>query len=58
MRLANPQIAKDLEQGELIEIIVPHFSNPHYYSDPTHVRFFGLYTMSYSKPLSGLAEGR
>lgn len=31
----------------LIEIIVPHFSNPYYYSDPTHVRFFGLYTMNY-----------
>ena len=30
-----------------IEIIVPHFSNPFYYSDPTHVRFFGLYSMYY-----------
>lgn len=38
-RLARP--------GALIELIVPHFSNPYYYSDPTHVRFFGLYTMSY-----------
>lgn len=33
--------------GGLIEVIVPHFSNPFYYSDPTHVRFFGLYTMNY-----------
>jgi ubiquinone/menaquinone biosynthesis C-methylase UbiE len=33
--------------GGLIELIVPHFSNPYYYSDPTHVRFFGLYTLSY-----------
>ena len=33
--------------GALIEIIVPHFSNAWYYSDPTHVRFFGLYTLSY-----------
>ena len=31
----------------LIEIIVPHFSNPYFYSDPTHVRAFGLYTMNY-----------
>ena len=31
----------------LIEIIVPHFSNPYFYSDPTHVRPFGLYTMNY-----------
>ena len=30
-----------------IEIIVPHFSNPYYYSDPTHTRFFGLYSMYY-----------
>jgi hypothetical protein len=30
-----------------IEIIVPHYSNPYYYSDPTHVRFFGLYTFNY-----------
>ena len=30
-----------------IEIIVPHFSNPYYYSDPTHVRFFGLYSFFY-----------
>jgi len=30
-----------------VAITVPHFSNPHGYSDPTHVRFFGLYSMSY-----------
>ncbi len=30
-----------------IEIAVPHFSNPYGYSDPTHVRFFGLYTFYY-----------
>jgi len=35
--------------GEL-EIIVPHFSNVYGYSDPTHVRFFGLYTMYYFVP--------
>ena len=29
------------------EIIVPHFSNPYFYSDPTHVRPFGLYTFCY-----------
>lgn len=36
-----------MRPGALLEIICPHFSNPYYYSDPTHVRFFGLYTMSY-----------
>jgi hypothetical protein len=30
-----------------IEVIVPHFSNPYAYSDPTHVRFFGLYSFYY-----------
>lgn len=30
-----------------LEIIVPHFSNPYGYSDPTHVRFFGLYSFYY-----------
>jgi len=33
--------------GSRIEIIVPHFSNPYGYSDPTHVRQFGLYTFFY-----------
>lgn len=30
-----------------IELVVPHFSNPYYYSDPTHIRFFGLYSINY-----------
>lgn len=30
-----------------IEVVVPHFSNPYGYSDPTHVRFFGLYSFYY-----------
>ena len=30
-----------------LEVTVPHFSNPYYYSDPTHRRPFGLYTLSY-----------
>lgn len=29
------------------KVTVPHFSNPHYYSDFTHKRFFGLYTFEY-----------
>lgn len=28
-------------------IRVPHFSNPHFYSDYTHKRFFGYYTFYY-----------
>jgi hypothetical protein len=30
-----------------LEVIVPHFSNLYGYSDPTHVRFFGLYSFYY-----------
>lgn len=30
-----------------IEVIVPHYSNPYGYSDPTHVRFFGVYSFYY-----------
>lgn len=30
-----------------IEVIVPHYSNPYGYSDPTHVRFFGVYSFFY-----------
>jgi ubiquinone/menaquinone biosynthesis C-methylase UbiE len=41
------EIQRIARPGALIELIVPHFSNPWYYSDPTHVRFFGLYTLSY-----------
>jgi hypothetical protein len=33
--------------GGIVEVKVPHFSNPYGYSDPTHVRFFGLYSMNY-----------
>jgi ubiquinone/menaquinone biosynthesis C-methylase UbiE len=28
-------------------VTVPHFANPHYFSDYTHKRFFGLYTFDY-----------
>jgi ubiquinone/menaquinone biosynthesis C-methylase UbiE len=34
------------KRGEC-EIVVPHFSNPYYYSDVTHKTPFGLYTFSY-----------
>jgi hypothetical protein len=41
------EIHRIARPGATIEFIVPHFSDPYAYSDPTHVRFFGLYTMSY-----------
>lgn len=30
-----------------IDIVGPHYTNPYAFSDPTHVRFFGLYTFFY-----------
>ena len=31
----------------VIDFVAPHFSNPYFYSDPTHRAFFGLYTFCY-----------
>ena len=39
------EIHRIVAPGGTVEIVVPHFSNVFGYSDPTHVRFFGLYTM-------------
>ncbi len=41
------ELYRVIRPGGRAEIIVPHFSNVFGYSDPTHVRFFGLYTMYY-----------
>lgn len=41
------QFARVCKPGGRVVSVVPHFSNPYFYSDPTHARFFGLYTMSY-----------
>jgi SAM-dependent methyltransferase len=35
---------------------VPHFSNPHFYSDYTHKSFFGLYTFYYMSKNSSLTR--
>lgn len=39
--------ARVLEPGGEFKAVVPHFSNPAYYSDPTHRTPFGLYTFGY-----------
>lgn len=36
-----------LRPGGKLEVTVPHFSHPYFYSDPTHKVPFGLYTFSY-----------
>lgn len=41
------EIERVLRPGGTLEIIVPHWANPYFYSDPTHLTFFGLYTFDY-----------
>lgn len=41
------EIFRVLKKNGKFEMVVPHFSNPYFYSDYTHRNFFGLYTMSY-----------
>jgi len=41
------EIVKVLKKSGEAHVFVPHFSNPYYYSDYTHNRFFGLYTFYY-----------
>ena len=43
-------IHRVLKPDGTANIIVPHFSNPLGYSDPTHKRFFGYYTFDYFCP--------
>lgn len=41
------EIIRVLKKDGKANIFVPHFSNPYYFSDYTHKRFFGLYTFYY-----------
>lgn len=41
------EVTRVMRVGGTLEVVVPHFSNPYYFSDPTHKNFFGLYTFSY-----------
>ena len=40
-------VARVLSTGGRFIAVAPHFSNPYFYSDPTHRTPFGLYTFSY-----------
>jgi hypothetical protein len=40
-------LARIMKPQAQLRVVVPHFSNPYFYSDPTHVTPFGLYTFSY-----------
>lgn len=41
------EIIRVLKKDGRAYIFVPHFSNPYFYSDYTHIKFFGLYTLYY-----------
>jgi ubiquinone/menaquinone biosynthesis C-methylase UbiE len=41
------QIVRVLRPGGRLELVVPHFSNPYFYSDLTHRHHFGLYSLAY-----------
>lgn len=41
------ELARILKPNGALEFVAPHFSNPYFYSDPTHRSFFGLYTFCY-----------
>ena len=41
------EVIRVLKSDGICRLMVPHFSNPYHYSDPTHVRFFGLYNFLY-----------
>ena len=41
------ELARIIKLNGHVEFVAPHFSNPYFYSDPTHRSFFGLYTFCY-----------
>jgi ubiquinone/menaquinone biosynthesis C-methylase UbiE len=41
------EIHRTLKKEGQLRVVVPHFSNPYFYSDYTHKRFFGLYSFDY-----------
>lgn len=51
------QVYRVLIPGGQTRFIVPHFSNPYYYSDPTHRIAFGVHTFSYLCEKSCLHRG-
>jgi predicted SAM-dependent methyltransferase len=41
------ELGRIVKKGGQLHIVVPHFSNPYFYSDYTHKISFGLYSFSY-----------
>jgi len=48
------ELGRVLKEGGMLEVIVPHFSNPYYYSDLTHRTPFGLYSFCYYAITNGM----
>ena len=51
------EMTRTVRPGGRIVIVVPHFSNPYFYSDPTHRRTWGLYTIGYYTPAHRFTRG-
>jgi SAM-dependent methyltransferase len=47
LELLMREMLRVLKPEGVIHCFVPHFSNPYFYSDYTHSRFFGYYTFFY-----------
>ena len=47
LELLLAEVRRVLKPGGTFYVYVPHWSNPFYYSDYTHRRFFGLATFDY-----------
>lgn len=41
------ELGRVMKSGATMTMVVPHWSSPYFYSDPTHTRFYGLYSLSY-----------
>lgn len=41
------ELARIVKPNGSVVFVAPHFSNPYFFSDPTHRNFFGLYTFCY-----------
>ena len=52
------EVHRVLTDDGTMDIRVPHWANPLGYSDPTHVRLFGLYSFCYLVPLDAQPLGR
>lgn len=47
LELLMKEIHRVLKPNGKKHLVVPHYSNPYHYSDPTHKHFFGYYTFYY-----------